>query len=55
MLARDDLSGWVEGRAIDAANSFNVSMFQSFCTRKLFVDMVVLGELFWMEGEKIWI
>ena len=27
MLARDDLSGRVEGRAIDAANSFNVSKF----------------------------
>jgi len=27
VLARDDLSGWVEGRAIDAANSFNVSKF----------------------------
>src|SRR5271170_1752861 len=27
VLARDDLSGWVEGRAIDAVNSFNVSKF----------------------------
>ena len=27
MLTRDDLSGRVEGRAIDAANSFNVSKF----------------------------
>jgi len=27
VLARDDLSGWVEGRAIDAANLFNASKF----------------------------
>ena len=27
VFARDDLSGWVEGRAIDAANSFNVAKF----------------------------
>ena len=27
VLARYDLSGWVEGRAIDAANSFHVSKF----------------------------
>ena len=27
VLAYEDLSGWVEGRVIDAANSFNVSKF----------------------------
>ncbi len=27
VFARDDLSGWVEGRAIDAANSYNVAKF----------------------------
>jgi hypothetical protein len=27
ILARDDLSGWVEGKALDAANSLNVSRF----------------------------
>src|SRR5436190_21240620 len=27
VLARDDLSGWVEGRAIDVPNSYNVSKF----------------------------
>ena len=27
VFARDDLSGWMEGRAIDAANSFNVAKF----------------------------
>ena len=45
VLARDDLSGWVEGRAIDAANSFNVSKFlyeevvcRHGCPRRIVLD-----------------
>ena len=45
VLAQDDLSGWVEGRAIDAANSFNVSKFwyEEFvyrhgCPRRIVLD-----------------
>jgi RNase H-like domain found in reverse transcriptase/Integrase zinc binding domain len=45
VLARDDLSGWVEGRAIDVANSFNVSKFlyeevvcRHGCPRQIVLD-----------------
>jgi len=45
VLVRDDLSGWVEGRAIDAANSFNVSKFlyeevvcRHGCPRRIVLD-----------------
>jgi len=45
VLARDDLSGWVEGRAIDAVNSFNVSKFlyeevvcRHRCPRRIVLD-----------------
>ena len=45
VLARDDLSGWVEGRAIDEANSYNVSKFlyedvicRHGCPRRIVLD-----------------
>ena len=45
VLARDDLSGWVERRAIDAANSFNISKFlyeevvcRHGCPRRIVLD-----------------
>ena len=45
VLARDDLSGWVEGRAIDAANSYNISKFlyeevvcRHGCPRRIVLD-----------------
>ena len=45
VLARDDLSGWVEGRAIEAADSYNVSKFlyeevicRHGCPRRIVLD-----------------
>ena len=45
VLARDDLSGWVEGRAIDEPNSYNVSKFlyeevicRHGCPRRIVLD-----------------
>ena len=45
VVARDDLSGWVEARAIDAANSYNVAKFlyeevicRHGCPRRIVLD-----------------
>ena len=45
VFARDDLSGWVEGRALEAANSYNVAKFlyeevicRHGCPRRIVLD-----------------
>ena len=46
VLARDDLSGWVEGRALRHANSANISDFlrtEVICRHGLFGRLVVDG------------
>ena len=50
ILARDDLSGWAERRAIEAADTYSVS---KFLYEEVIVHMVVLRELFKMDEGKL--